>query len=196
MVLAYTTWNRLNPISKTISQNCVAQFHQFIKTTECPQRVLLIYKQSKIRKDLQDKGIYVPEPTTEQDFHPNHRFNNNKDTYCDPDEIELLKVLGTNDSQFEYNCTNLPRGLLFDWSAQTHARSQDILDTTDNFLSNAIFMEDEEIHELCIPKRHIDGAVIYFQYSRWYQLSKSTFLYCNGKNKRVDGIQDKTNNEA
>jgi hypothetical protein len=48
----------------------------------------------------------------EQYFDPNHRFNKNKDAYCDPDEIALLNILGTHDSQFEDNGTNLPRGLL------------------------------------------------------------------------------------
>jgi hypothetical protein len=59
-------------------------------------------------------------------FDPNHRFNNNKDTDCDPDEIALplLNILGTHDSQFEDNGTNLSRGLVFDWSTHTHERSQ------------------------------------------------------------------------
>jgi hypothetical protein len=60
----------------------------------------------------------------EQYFDPNHRFNKNKDAYCDPDEIALLNILGTHDSQFEDNGTNLSRGLVFDWSAHTHERSQ------------------------------------------------------------------------
>jgi hypothetical protein len=91
---------------------------------------------------LQYKGIYVPESTMEQDVDPTRRFNNNKDTYCDPDEI-------------------LPRGLLIDWSARTHERSQEILDNADNLLSNEILMEAEGINELCIPKRYIEGAAIY-----------------------------------
>ena len=162
MLLAYKPWNRSNPISKKITCNFVAQFHQFIKTKDCPQFVLLVYERSKIRKDLQDKGIYVPEPTMEQDFDPNHRFTNNKDTDCDPDEIALLSSLGTHDSQFEDSATNLPRGLLYDWSAQTQKRSREILATADKFLSNEVFKESEEIHELRIPKRYIDGTEIDF----------------------------------
>jgi hypothetical protein len=45
-------------------------------------------------------------------------------TDCDPDEIALLSILCTRNSQFEDNGTNLPRGLLFDWRAQTYELSQ------------------------------------------------------------------------
>jgi hypothetical protein len=37
-----------------------------------------------------------------------------------------------------------------------------MLDTVDNFLSNAILMDAEEINEWCNPKRYIDGAAIDF----------------------------------
>jgi len=162
MLLAYKPWTRLNPISKKISLNFVAQFHQFIESGECPQFVLLTYERSKLRKELQDKGIYVPEPTMEQDFDPDHRFNKDKNTSDDPDETALLNILGTHDSQFEDNGSNLPRGLLFDWSVQTHGRDQDIIDTADTFLSNALWIEAEKANVLRIPKRFIDGEVIDF----------------------------------
>jgi hypothetical protein len=76
--------------------------------------------------DLQDRGMYVPEPTMEQYFDPNHRFNDSKDKDCDPDEIALFNILCTRDSQFQDNGTHLSRGLLFDCSAHTHERGQEI----------------------------------------------------------------------
>jgi hypothetical protein len=51
-----------------------------------------------IRNDLQDKGIYIPEPTMEHDFNSNHQMNGHKDTYCDPDDIMLLNIMGNHGS--------------------------------------------------------------------------------------------------